>query len=590
VVSPQRIGLLEWAEHGILTTLMRAVVLLFAAAVLPSYAASEWLKITSSNFEMYTTAGATDGRRTLEYFEQVRDFFMRVRSQQVTTQLPVTIVAFKNAKEYKPYTMRETAVAYFTGDEQRDYIVMSGVGSDHFPTAVHEYMHLLVRHSGLKLPVWMNEGIAEVYSTLRPLGEHILIGTPPQGRGYALAQHKWIPLDRLLTVTHASPEFDEKNRTGLLYSQSWLLTHMLMLGEAYAKQFGQFTVEVSNSGSSEAAFRKIYGKDLAQVDRDLQAYYRSNALKGVSYETKLQRIEVAEPREATEFETELTLTKLVALLRRRDEAGKRYEELARKNPGRWEIYEAIGHLYWYAGDRSKAKQNLRRAVDLKSPSWKTYWDYARLGHGEESVIDALKRALELNPGLAEARMLLGLEYNNAQKYQEAFDALSTIKHVAPDRASSFYLAKAYSAMQLGKNDEARASAESAKKYSQDPSETLRAQQLIDHLDRTNRTEGPQSTVIDAAINPSNEPEVQTMRGALQEVECLGKEARLMVTSGASKYSLLIRDPGSIRIKNSSGDVNLTCGLQTGARVAVGVIVKDDAKFKTMGDVVTLEFQ
>ena len=53
---------------------------------------------------MYTTAGSKDGRRTVEYFEQVRDFFMRVRSQQVTTQLPVTIVAFKNPKEYRPYT------------------------------------------------------------------------------------------------------------------------------------------------------------------------------------------------------------------------------------------------------------------------------------------------------------------------------------------------------------------------------------------------------------------------------------------------------------------------------------------------------
>jgi hypothetical protein len=160
---------------------MRFALVLAVTVVSNLFAASEWLKVTSSNFEMYTTAGSRDGRRPIEYFEEVREFFRRVRSQQVSTQLPVTIVAFKNAKEYRPYTMNEVAVAYFTGDEQRDYIVMSGVGSEHFPTAVHEYMHLLIRHSGLKLPVWMNEGIAEVYSTLRPVGGQILIGTPPQG-------------------------------------------------------------------------------------------------------------------------------------------------------------------------------------------------------------------------------------------------------------------------------------------------------------------------------------------------------------------------------------------------------------------------
>jgi len=563
----------------------------------PLFSASNWLKVTSPNFEMYTTAGSKDGRRTVEYFEQVRDFFMRVRSQQVTTQLPVTIVAFKNAKEYRPYTMSETAIAYFTGDEQRDYIVMSGVGQEHFPIAVHEYMHLLIRHSGLKLPVWMNEGIAEVYSTLRPLAGQILIGTPPEGRGYALGQHKWIPMDRLVNITHESPEFDEKNRTGLLYSQSWLLTHMLMLAEPYAKQFGQFALEVSSSGSSEAAFQKVYGKGLTQVERDLQAYYRSTSLKGVLYDTKLQKIEVAEPNAATELETELTLTKLVALLRRRDEAMQRYAALAKTYPDRWEIHEGIGHVYWRAGDRVKAKESLRRAVELQSPSWKTYWDYARLGHGDESVIDALKKALELNPNLSEARMLLGFEYNNAHKYQEAYDTFATIKHVTPDRAVPFFLAKAYCAMQLAKKPEARSAAEMAKKYAKSPAETAKAQEYIDYLDRPTRTETGELAAPSSSITPVPnrsspiDPEIQTVRGALQEIECLGKEARLMITSGTSKFPLLIRDPDSIRIKNSNAStMNLTCGLQRGVSVVVGVIVKDDAKFKTMGDVVSLEFQ
>jgi tetratricopeptide (TPR) repeat protein len=577
---------------------MRFAVVLAVTVVSNLFAASEWLKVTSSNFEMYTTAGSKDGRRTIEYFEQVREFFRRVRSQQVSTQLPVTIVAFKNAKEYRPYTINEVAVAYFTGDEQRDYIVMSSVGSEHFPTAVHEYMHLLIRHSGLKLPVWMNEGIAEVYSTLRPVGGQILIGTPPQGRGYALSQHKWIPLDRLLTVTHASPEFDEKNRTGLLYSQSWLLTHMLMLSDSYAKQFGQFALEVSNSGSSEAAFQKVYGKELAEVDRDLQSYYRSNSLKGILYDTKLEQIEMREPRPATEFETELTLTRLVALLRRHNEAAKRYEELAKTNPDRWEIHEAVGHLYWRAGDRAKAKENLRRAVELKSPSWKTYWDYARLGHGEENVIDALKCALELNPGLQEARMLLGFEYNNARQYQEAYDAFSSIKQVAPDRTVPFFLAKAYSATQLGKKAEANEAAEMARKYAQNPSDMQRAQEFLDYINGPARGEvGPHlrrqasPAAVSVATARGSDPEVRTVRGALQEIECLGKEARVSITSGTSKFSLLIRDSGSVQLTNAdSSSANLTCGLQRGTRVAVGIVVKDDPKFKTIGDVVSIEFQ
>ena len=211
------------------------LIILMAAVVCPLFAATEWLKLTSSNFEMYSTADDKDARRTLEYFEQVRDFFMRVKSQQVTTRLPVTLVVFKNQKEYRPYSPHETAAAYYMGDEHRDYIVMGGAGQEQYPVAVHEYMHLLVRHSGLKMPVWLNEGMAEVYSTLKPLGGKILVGTPPQNRAYPLSQQKWIPIDRLLAVAHDSPEYNEKNRTGLFYAESWLLTHMLMLDNKYGQ-------------------------------------------------------------------------------------------------------------------------------------------------------------------------------------------------------------------------------------------------------------------------------------------------------------------------------------------------------------------
>ena len=72
--------------------------------------------------------------------------------------------------------------AYYTGDEQHDYIVMSDLATERTPAAIHEYMHLLVRHSGLKMPLWLNEGFADVYSTLQPRGGQIVLGEVPLGR------------------------------------------------------------------------------------------------------------------------------------------------------------------------------------------------------------------------------------------------------------------------------------------------------------------------------------------------------------------------------------------------------------------------
>src|SRR5207249_11957181 len=77
----------------------------FAAAVLASVltasvatAAVQWLKLTSSHFELYTTAGEKKGREAILFYEQVRDFFARARANaKPVTDAPVRIIAFRSA-------------------------------------------------------------------------------------------------------------------------------------------------------------------------------------------------------------------------------------------------------------------------------------------------------------------------------------------------------------------------------------------------------------------------------------------------------------------------------------------------------------
>src|ERR1043166_5635823 len=133
-------------------------------------AADAWIRLTTPHFEMYTTAGENKGREAILYFEEVRSFFLQASPSKNLPDLPVRIVAFRGEKEYKPYRINEFALAFYTGNQDRDYIVMQDISSEHYPAAIHEYAHLIINHSGLKLPIWMNEGWAELYSTLRPMG------------------------------------------------------------------------------------------------------------------------------------------------------------------------------------------------------------------------------------------------------------------------------------------------------------------------------------------------------------------------------------------------------------------------------------
>src|SRR5689334_17484427 len=157
---------------------MKSLVLLLAA--LPMLYGADWIKVHSPNFELYTTATEHEAQPMLQTFEQVRDFFLRVKASTATVNLPVIIVGFNGAREYRPYSFNEFTPAYFAGDEQRDYIVMSDLDIKNAYMAVHEFVHVLVRHSGLQIPTWLNEGMADVYSTMQQENGRILVGSIPK--------------------------------------------------------------------------------------------------------------------------------------------------------------------------------------------------------------------------------------------------------------------------------------------------------------------------------------------------------------------------------------------------------------------------
>ena len=62
-----------------------------------------------------------------------------------------------------------------------------------------------------------------------PYAGKVLVGAIPEGRRIPLGDQNRLNRHRSRT-THNFPEYNEKDRTGLFYAQSWLLTHMLMRG------------------------------------------------------------------------------------------------------------------------------------------------------------------------------------------------------------------------------------------------------------------------------------------------------------------------------------------------------------------------
>ncbi|HEV2445927.1 MAG TPA: hypothetical protein VGS58_08400, partial [Candidatus Sulfopaludibacter sp.] len=76
----------------------------------------------------------------------------------------------------------------------------------------------------------------------------------------------------------------------------------------------------------------------------------------------------------------------------------------------------------------------------------------------------------------------------------------------------------------------------------------------------------------------------------KQVDCLGKQARLIVQGADHKLvRLLVTDPTKIAI-TGDGEHSFGCGIQKARRVVIGYFPKPNTRLTTAGEVATIEFQ
>jgi len=535
----------------------------------------------------------------------------------------VRIVAFRSESQYKLYRISASAAAYYTQTRNRDYIVMQDISSELYPAAIHEYTHLIIQHLGLKLPVWLNEGWADVYSSLKPKGNKALVGDLLPGRVQTLVNTKWLDLSVLATVDHNSPMYNERDKAGIFYAQSWILVHMLYLSPGYSANFTKFVVAVANGQDTAQAFQSVYGKGLKEVAADLDRYVKNNKFYGALFDVKLEKsAEDPQVSEATPLESGLVVADLLSLVHKPEEARQAYEQLAKDHPDQPEPEESLGYLAWQAGDQESARQHFSRAFAAGTKNAQMCYDYATLDRrGGKDVVPMLRRAVELKPDYPEARMFLGLSLTDLRSYSDAIEQLRQIKNVSPEQAPRYFSALAYSYWKTGDLDQARKNAEAAKKWAKTPGETDQADSILRALDAPHaethaapqaastqppareantppllaRRSAPASEVHETAAAPKN-PFVQPgdqmahVEGVAQRLDCNGSAARFHILAGKTAMVFEIPDPDSVLIKHS-GEMqhDFACGPQKAYHVAVDYAVKPDAKKGTAGIVRELDF-
>ncbi len=554
-------------------------------ACLHSIAAADtrWTRIASPNFEMYTTAGERSARDTIRYFEQVRGFFAQMMPHALEKPTQVRILAFNSEKEYAPYRLNDYATAYYHASGDHDYIVMSHAGAETFPVAIHEYVHLIARHSKLNFPPWLSEGIAELYATLKPMGDKVLVGAIIPGRYEALLRDKWVPLATILAATHDSPYYNEKNQAGSLYNQGWALTHMLALNPEYKPKFTQVLMAISGGMPSANALEQTYGKPLREIEMDLLAYLRGGRFQGVLIPAKLEKMDddlKAEP--AGPFEVALLLAEVTDRSGKEKETRAAFEKLIAQNPDRTEPYIDLAYLERRQKQFSDAYDHFAKAFELGSRDPRMLWDFGRLAASADlsKSIQALTELLKLDSGRLDVRLELASVQLHSHAAKDALQTLAPVKKVTPEDAPRLLTLLMHANLEAGDRETARKAADQLKKVATSADDRDRAEQILRFIDGSRpgaSTPARESPVLETGDHApvlkhreAARPVAQraSFTGKFVELQC-GKPARIVMETAEGKKVLLIDNPSNLTVNGESGETReLACGPQKRVKIRI----------------------
>ena len=264
------------------------VFFLAALAAPPAEAARErWAGITTPNFLVAGNAPEQDLRRAALKLEQFREVLARLFGKaDLRTSAPVRVLLFRNQASYE--TVRplqdgkpSTATGFFQPGREVHYIALTldVPNADPWAVALHEYVHVLLHENSRVVPLWFSEGLAEYYSTFEVLGgeKRVRVGTPLERHLEALKSGPLLPLEQLFAVDRESPRYNEADKQGVFYAESWALVHYLMLGKNQRRQpkVAHFIKKIGAGEPAGDSFRGVFETSLREMDTELEKYART---------------------------------------------------------------------------------------------------------------------------------------------------------------------------------------------------------------------------------------------------------------------------------------------------------------------------
>ncbi len=418
------------------------MVLLIWAGLLRSSGAEDsfflirrpWFAARTPHFQTYSCGPTQQVAKLTARLEQFRVAYEALAGTQAVVSPPIEVIAFPDhasLEHFVPLYQGQgiSLSGFFHRDSDENLIVLSLTdgGPDSLETIFHEYAHLLLRRNEQFWPMWLNEGMADIYATFEVTGDHtVRVGKQQPVYLSILAHQALMPLASLFAVTHQSPEYNERERQGIFYAESWLLTHYLMIGNpALRTGLAQLSVFLRQGQSPEQAFTNAFHTPLATFEKALAAYARQERFQSLdlSVHAKLLSAQPMAARGLAPVETCFRLGDELLRVGREADAEAFFAHAGKLAPDSPLFFQGQGLLAAERGQHRQAVESLQQAIAHGSTSFLAHYlcareklmlsapapdTYTRLEATEATQVRSeLETALKLMPSFGPAQHLLG---------------------------------------------------------------------------------------------------------------------------------------------------------------------------------------
>lgn len=381
---------------------------------------NDWTEVKSPNFTVLGDGPAEQARSIALSFEQARAIFTdALHGMRTEAGTPTIVFAARNSATTQALvgtpldnswgrTLVLPAALYLKGEEQ-DYALVDMDLHHTEIVATHEYIHKLLYLNFTRLPVWLDEGLAEFFAYSKNDGHRIILGA--RSERIDQAQHGFYSVENMLKATRDSEYYRDPGQYETFYAESWALVHYMMFGPGMENgaKLNQFLDLLQHGVQQRKAFEQAFGNIKAFSDQ-FNRYVTQKALPVGVLEVSIDITKTPlVTRKLSAAQAEIYLAALELRQGEFKEAHKKLNSALQEEPKNWFGHEVLGFAYFGQGNIGDAQKEWNAALELNPKDYLALYYRGLLNHRSAQTADSAVRfkqtlddVLAINPNFTPA--------------------------------------------------------------------------------------------------------------------------------------------------------------------------------------------